>query len=285
LVNKRTLKELTLQVKDQAIKTKGHVKYLGVWLSANMNMRFHIEYAAAKGNSCAMALAKLMPCQGGPQHRARKVLARAGLSAITYAAPVWIDATSSKTNRDLLRRKAKPLYLRVCFGNRRIAAVAAEVIAGIPPVHLAAKAQVTGPEHILRAWQQEWESESPGVAAWTKRLITDLKPWFERKHGWTTYHLTQLLSGHGAARAGLYKCGLVKTPLCVFCGKEDTTEHAFFTCAMFAREKQALDRKLGHVTPDNVVGKMLENQKAWDLVQEYTKAIVTCKELWSDTVD
>uniref|UniRef100_A0A1B6H3Z2 Uncharacterized protein n=1 Tax=Cuerna arida TaxID=1464854 RepID=A0A1B6H3Z2_9HEMI len=56
--------------------------------------------------------------------------------------------------------------------------------------------------HYFDQWQEEWAQDT-GKAEWTKRLIPDLRLWVNRKHGECSYHLTQVLSGHGCF--GAYK--------------------------------------------------------------------------------
>lgn len=84
--------------------------------------------------------------------------------------------------------------------------------------------------------------------AWTKRLIPDLRQWITRVYGWTSYGLTQLLSGHGAMRAGLNAAGLVPLPECLFCAGQDDVEHAFFKCRRFAKERM-LTKKMNEMKP------------------------------------
>ena len=292
LVSKKGCKELTLDVQGQKIATKDHLKYLGVWLSKDLSMKYHIEEAAAKGVRGAMALSKLMPQQSGPAHKSRKVLATAAIAAVTYAAPVWAHVLEAKKYRDLLRRKSKCLLCRVSQCNMRVSAVAAEVLSSIIPIHLQAlqslrrhhgEEKSMGSQVTLDKWQEEW-TKADGVASWTKRLIPDVRKWYQRKHGWMSYHLSQLLSGHGSAREGLYRCGFVRSPLCLFCREVDTTEHAFFKCKMFNGERSYLDQRWGPVTPDNVVEKMLSDIQCWNDIEEYAKAVVTSKDKWSASV-
>ena len=292
LNSKRNVTEITVRVQDQEITSKPHVKYLGVWLSKNLTMKHHIEQAAAKGTKFSMALAKLMPPQKGPNTKTRKILATAGFAAVLYAAPVWADSLRFQTNRDTIRRKSRNLIIRVCRGNCRMATIAAEVISGIIPVHIQAAershTRIANPDstrNMMRRWQQEWQTDNTNVAKWTKRLIPDVITWCERKHGTCDEFLTQLLSGHGVARYGLYKSNLARSPCCVFCRQVDTTEHAYFDCGMFRNEKEDLDRKVGRVTPDNIVEIILSSEYNWRSVCEYIKAVSMSKELWAETID
>lgn len=49
---------------------------------------------------------------------------------------------------------------------------------------------------LIARWQEEWDN-SRDKDRWTHRLIGQLDVWLSRKADQMTYHLTQLLSGHG----------------------------------------------------------------------------------------
>ncbi|XP_046679030.1 uncharacterized protein LOC124366487 [Homalodisca vitripennis] len=86
---------------------------------------------------------------------------------------------------------------------------AALVISGTVPIKLQVEKRIAKrkgvlyeEEHYTRQWQEAW-SQDTGKAAWTKRLIPDIRPWISRTHGQCSYYLTQVLSGHGCF--GYYK--------------------------------------------------------------------------------
>ena len=285
LVGPRGKEEITINVEGTRITSKRSVKYLGVLLSRNMHMGPQVERAAAKGTACAMSLARVLPARKGTCQRSRKTIVVASLSAVLYAAPVWAEAMERKKYRDLLRRKCRSLIIRSCFGCTRMATVAAEVLAGIPPLHLQVQeraALATGASKevarraMLERWQEEWSQST--VAQWTRRLIPAIGPWMRRRHGWLSYGLTQLLGGHGSCKAGLHKAGLSASPECDFCGEIDDTNHAFFECKRFLPERRALQAMYGPLTADRVVGMMLGNPSAWDAVRSYTDDVVGAKE-------
>ena len=100
------------------------------------------------------------------------------------------------------------------------------VIAGVMPIRLRAKqrklvyynkdrigkvnAAKEARDIVLDAWQHEWDCAEKG--RWTRRLIGQLRPWTERKHGEVNYYITHFLTGHGSFLACFYKIGEVSSP-------------------------------------------------------------------------
>ena len=56
----------------------------------------------------------------------------------------------------------------------------------------------------IEKWENRWRNLE-GKAAWTRRVIKDLRAWTQRKHGEVNYYLTQFLLGHGAFNACLHR--------------------------------------------------------------------------------
>ena len=68
---------------------------------------------------------------------------------------------------------------------------------------------------VLDRWQHDWDCTEKGK--WTRRLIGQIRPWTERKHGEVNYHITQFLTEHLFFLAYHYKVGKVSSPACVYC--------------------------------------------------------------------
>lgn len=281
-------KAITMSLCGSPLKTSTSIKYLGFWVSQNMSMKRHLTEAAVKGTIYSMTLSRVMPSSGrGPNHNARRLIAGSALSAMLYAAPAWAPSLRYKSYCQSLRSGSRAIILRVCFGHGNMSTAAAEVIAGIVPLHLQAKElyeknrgtdKAFARAQTMTAWQAEW-SGNRDVAGWTKRLIPNLGRWLGRKHGETTRTTTQFLSGHGVFRSRLYNCGLVASPNCVFCHELDTPEHAFFNCMMFERNRLQLEHEVGPLRPETTVDVMLRSAEDWCLVAEYIDTVVLSKEL------
>ncbi|XP_018577865.1 uncharacterized protein LOC108916145 [Anoplophora glabripennis] len=69
---------------------------------------------------------------------------------------------------------------------------------------------------ILDLWQETWSEDE--VDSWTRKIIPDLCPWVQRKHGCVSY-LTQVLTGHGCFRAYLLRFKSARDNRCVYCGQ------------------------------------------------------------------
>ncbi|OXU28674.1 hypothetical protein TSAR_015410 [Trichomalopsis sarcophagae] len=172
-----------------------------------------------------------MPNIGGPKQPRRSLLASIVNSVILYGAPIWADALTRNASFGApCRRACRVAALRVARAYRTVSDVALSAIAGLPPIDLLAseraekyrEASRTEGEkqdslgsrwavNTYRQWQQRWDSASEG--RWTHRIIPDISRWSSRKHGFTTFHLTQVLTGHGCFRSYLYR---IKTPKSIF---------------------------------------------------------------------
>lgn len=91
-----------------------------------------------------------------------------------------------------------------------------------------AEKDIRSVEELLfrRQWYIQLSGPSfPGVRT-REAILPNLNDWIERKHDSVSFHLTQLLTGHGCFNSYLYKIGKTDSPICAHCGREhDTAEH------------------------------------------------------------
>jgi len=80
-----------------------------------------------------------------------------------------------------------------------------------------------------------------------------------------TFHLTQLLTGHGYFNRFLHEIGHAPLPGCSHCGSaelysrgEDEVFYTIFHCKAFDRERDVLVRRIGGFAPGDFVDRMLE---------------------------
>ncbi|CAB0037063.1 unnamed protein product [Trichogramma brassicae] len=154
-----------------------------------------------------------MPNIGGPRSSRRRLYASVVDSIFFYGAPAWSEA--AKTH-DYVHRAAsihRRACLRVICGFCSISQEASYVLASISPLELLIdecsrmyhrRLENVGSEERARTiekWQAEWARSTK--SRWTHRLIPNIIPWIERRHGEANYHLTQLLTGHGCFRSYL----------------------------------------------------------------------------------
>lgn len=124
-------------------------------------------------------------------------------------------------------------------------------------------------------WQRAWDSSTKG--RWTHRLIPEIGTWVKRRHGEITFHLTQVLTGHGCFRQYLHRFGHSTSPECPACaGLEETAEHVLFVCPRFRTMRDHMLATCGlDTTPDNLVRRMCKDEVGWNAVLSAIVQIVS----------
>ncbi|KAI8129366.1 Protein AF-10 [Lucilia cuprina] len=259
ITSRRVLEYTNLKVGNCEIRTKDCIKYLGIMIDNRLSFKCHFDYIRNKtGNTCT-SLHRIMPNTRGPKYLRRKVLAGVVKSTILYGAPIWAESARLKT----YGRKINSIYrltaLRVCCAYRTVSDEAAFVIAAMMPIDiLAMEAKyaydlrgIPDGEIAIRnlqsdsiaEWQSRWSTSTKG--RWTYTLIPNVNVWYNRKHGYINFYLTQFLSGHGCFRSYLYRFGLDTSPLCPRCvEREENAEHVFFYCPRFSSGRENLQQLL-----------------------------------------
>lgn len=301
----KALPETKIRVEGQDLEYRKDIKYLGLLLDNRLCMTKHVEAASTKALRVTTKLAGIMPNVGGPKPARKKLYAHIGESIALYGAPVWADNLSKKAMNSLSKvRRAGAL--RVTSAYRTVSAAAAEVIAGLPPLDMLAlhrsklyksKADIVARadldsnqqrtevrrvtklhlEALANDWQDRWRLSASG--SWTRKLIPDLRPWVNRRHGEVSYTLTQALSGHGAFGAYLKKFGRRPTNRCLHCdeGVEDTVEHTLYTCQRWERARRTSG--LGGLPPaERLVMAMLDSEDNWRQIANAIAEIINEKE-------
>lgn len=291
LITGRKVVEYTnLRIGDCNIMTKDCLKYLGVMIDNRLSFKYHFEYVRAKaGNTCA-AIHRIMPNTRGPKYLRRKVLAGVLKSTILYGAPIWAESSRLKTYASKINSVYRLTALRVCCAYRTVSDEAAFVIAAMVPVDILAREAkyvyelrgIPGNESAIRnvrrdsivEWQSRWSASRKG--RWTYTLIPNIEVWWNRKHGYVNFYLSQFLSGHGCFRSYLYRFGLDTSPFCPSCAEsEEDPAHVFFNCARFDSDRENLQRLVGsRVYPANIVRVMLTSLDNWEYVCEFIKLVL-----------
>ncbi|XP_033212214.1 uncharacterized protein LOC117169815 [Belonocnema kinseyi] len=205
----KCMKEKKLQTapektEEVEIYRRKSLKQLGLWLDTKDTYREHIDKTVEKAEKTMIALASLIPNIKVLRPSKRSVFVRVVHSQFLYAAPIWHEAMKNKKPSRKLYRIQKVMEIRVYTGSRIILAEGAGVIAQIPPIEFLAKERKEkydgiDPKHcaekLMRRWQGRWTNGKHGH--WTWRLIPDIRPWLNQKHGEVNYYLTQAFSGHG----------------------------------------------------------------------------------------
>jgi len=202
------------------------------------------------------SLSRLMPNIGGPKQRKRQLLMSVAQSQLLYAAPVWALALDRGKHVKTILGPQRNMAIRIACAYRTVSTNAVLVVAGMLSINLHA---VERPRNVqgktgrpmpnssrqelrtdsIREWQRVWEVSETG--SWTKRLISETKPWVTRTFGMVNYHLTQFLTVHGCFGAYLHRFKKLDDPRCHDCQAAiDYAEHAFFLSAIDGGENEEI---------------------------------------------
>lgn len=178
--------------------------------------------------------------------------------------------------------------LRVSCCYRTVSHEAAAIVSSMPPLPLLAEERTsmyggtdreTARELLMLKWQTNWANAANG--RWTNRLIGEVRPWFNRRHGEVTFHLSQMLTGHGCFNYYLHRFGKSPTNECSQCDiSPDDANHAIFECDAWwrLRREACVYLDIDDLTPDNIVGVMLSSQEAWQRIDNLISRIMSTRE-------
>lgn len=271
LVGGRKIRGFEVTVGDAKIPSQESVKYLGIHLNRNMSMSLHVKLTAEKATKALSHISRLMPNIGGPRENSRHILSNVVQSIILYGSSAWQRALNKKVYLNTLLSVQRKVAIRITSAYRTTSTKAILMIARTPPIDLLVeeRSKIERGENksetretLLGKWQEKWDTDD-GTANWTKRLIRDIKQWVDRKFGNVDYYLTQILTGHGGFYAYLHRFSLSNTDECQYCHQVDTAEHTLFECDRWKEERKKIEEKVGRITPENLIRKMLETEENW----------------------
>ena len=299
--SKKTPPQVTFRVGDVEIKSSRSIRYLGVQLQDHLKWRDHVTKVSEKASRVVAAVTRLMQNHSGPRTAKSRLLAYVAESVLRYAAPVWAEATQVRECRRMLQRVQRKAAIRVARAFRTVRYETATLLAGLVPIcHLINEdarvhqqllapdraatredIRATERQNTIDCWQEEWDADALQQDAsrhtrWTHRVIPSVGDWQSRKHGDMTFHLAQVLSGHGFFRDYLCHNGFTSSPDCQLCvGVPETAEHAFFECPRFAAVRQELLGEGGPdpVCPDTLQRHLLRDADSWSRICEAAKRI------------
>ncbi|KAE9528677.1 hypothetical protein AGLY_012252 [Aphis glycines] len=131
--------------------------------------------------------------------------------------------------------------------------------------------EVTPRAIILNVWARRLVECEDGV--WTKRLIPNVVPWCNRRHGQLEFHMTQIMSGHGCFGVYLHKIGKETTKRCHHCGSpEDDAAHTLFVCPAWELDRLMMTNALDvRLHADNFSEVVLSNPAHWEAVATFCR--------------
>lgn len=101
-----------------------------------------------------------------------------------------------------------------------------------------------------------------------------------REHGQLSFHLTQILTGHGSFAAYIHRIGKDQSDTCHHCGQaRDTAQHTLQDCSAWREQRAILRDKVGEdLSLPALVGAMLANEEGWRAVGSFSVDVMLRKE-------
>jgi len=271
----------------------------------------HFTKIIEKVNGTMDLLSGIMRNVRGPNQCCRILYSNVIMSILTYGAPVWAqDIRNNKKILSMCNKVTRRIAQRVCCAYKTVSCVAACVIAGIISVDILADRLLTMYNKVIRyrslgqvmdASQKKqfkdkikkeaiikckdrlisMESHQPGYKV--REAITPiLEKWMTRGHGSVTFHMTQIITGHGCFNDKiLYKINKVDSPICAHCKQSrDTSSHTLVTCKCWETERQGLTKTFGNdLNLKNIVRKIISDPEHWRVFSAFCTRVLTKKEI------
>jgi len=250
-----------------------YMKYLGLTLDGLWGFEEHFRRTAPKADRMAMSLGRLLPNVSGPGAKVRRLYANTVQSVTLYGAPIWAGAMrASRTIKRLVHSSQRRLAIRIIRSYRTVSFVAATALAGLLPAEFLAtsyarvyertrdqnrkgKARLTSRavdiirtrarRDAIEAWQASLARVA--TAPWTIPAVQPCLPELADRRGrGASYHLSQVLTGHGCFGKYLCRIGKEHTTGCHHCAAGlDSAQHTLEECPAWEDERRVLTEVLG----------------------------------------
>jgi len=294
-------------VNNTLIKFATSIKYLGIMIDSKWAFKEHLKYVENKADGVIRALNRLMPNLRGPDERRRRLFANVVYSVILYGAPFWGDVLSTSRARYALRRLERSVAQRVISAYRTVSSNAALLLARLPPLRFLAPARkriyerckelkdrgeyTTRAKNMIKdeefsrmcdLWRAQLERpNTPGE--YTKlAIVPQMNVWLARNTGSMSFHLTQLMTGHGCFNRFLWKIGKRDSAACDFCDvEEDDAAHTLKICNMWNPQRERLRLKLGlgvDFSLGEIVDAIIIAKESWTAFSAFAEDVMSKKE-------
>lgn len=295
-----------IRIGGEYIQTQNTMKYLGVILDSKLNFRQHFKFMAEKATKTMRVLMRIMPNLRGPGEAKRRLYVTIVHSAILYAAPVWSERfCRNNVNQKPILNIQKVLALRTISAYKTVSWDASTLLARIPPFGLLAerqrrlyyrikeykeqgtltkeiKIQLTEMADVImnRQWKLFLSRRRYGRRT-REAILPVFEEWIGRCHGGLSYHLTQLLTGHGSFAEFTFQIGKSEDSKCTFCqeNRTDSAEHTIFECTKWDKERAKIDPTImREKRMDLLIKDIVRRPQSWTALKTFAKEVLTKKE-------
>lgn len=111
-------------------------------------------------------------------------------------------------------------------------------------------------------------------------IVPRLIEWTTRGHGMLTFHMSQILTGHGCLNSYLHRIRKVDSPMCAHCDlAEDDAQHTLEFCSEWAEQRAMLRAAIGEdLRLPRVVAQILESKENWMEFSRFCGNVLARKE-------
>lgn len=112
-------------------------------------------------------------------------------------------------------------------------------------------------------------------------IVPNMEEWLDRSKKVLTYHMTQVITGHGCFNAYLHRIGKEDSKACAHCVADvDDAQHTLEHCEQWEEEREQLKRVLGSadLSLRNVIKLISEDQDKWEEFGRFCGQVMTRKE-------
>lgn len=134
LILSNSTKDINVKIKidNTLVETKNIMKYLGFFLTKNLNFSKHLELTCDKLKKTANHCNQILPNNFGPTFFRRKIIFHSLLSILFYGVTLWITATCWKKTLNLIESTIRPLKRTLISGYKSVSNFAQDIISGVP---------------------------------------------------------------------------------------------------------------------------------------------------------
>lgn len=213
-----------------------------------------------------------------------------------------------RTIRNRVENISKRVAQRVCQTYCTVSGTAALVTAGISPLHIIIRRlarafhkvrtaeREQGPLNLRARKKINLKLKVKSIETW-KRLLMKmgrsdpglrvrlaiapvLVEWCGRGHGAVTYHMSQIITGHGCFNAFLYRIKKIDSPACAHCdGEYDDAQHTLEYCPEWRNWRTNL---IVVLSPDLslpvIIGQLLADRDKWQTFAIFCGEVLMRKE-------
>lgn len=298
-----------LVIKDKAIDISNSIKYLGLIIDHKWSFSPHFEAISTKVDRVLGYLCNIMLNTRGADEGRRKLYVNVIYSIMLYGSPIWSNSFMENTSiKGIFYKITRRLAQRVCRAYQTVSRVSAVLVSSIVPPEMVARRQAAVYHKIKEAnrrgialdyktreillrnskkdsledWKRTVERmrEGDSGARIRKALMPAFDEWYGRKHRRVTFHMTQVLSGHGCFNSFLYKIKKANSPDCDHCDMgEDTARHTLEECPCWLTERNELRDCIGNnLDLGYIVSTIVIDIEKWNSFSKFCSVVISKKE-------